>query len=327
MPNIDTPLRNFWYPVALATDVASKPIPRTLLDEQIVLWRSKGAINAFRDICIHRGTRLSIGSVENDQLVCAYHGWTYGCGGNITRIPAVPQERPIPSKARAVSFKCKELYGLVFVCLGEPEHDIYAVPEFGQEAFQTHILGPVRWKAGAARSFENFIDEAHLPWAHPGLLGNRDNIPVIPSREVRPTEYGFYFEYSSECRSRIDPNQTTTNLLTYDIDLPFALYHENIAPTGERVIDLFFTTPVSEKESDRYMIVARNFGFDQPAEKFKNFTLTVWEQDRVIVETQRPEEVPVDWAEELHVRGPDDPSVFYRKQLRGLGTPNSFGTI
>lgn len=323
MAKLENQLRDFWHPVAVAAEIGTKPYACVLLDEQLVIWRSSDGFSAFRDLCIHRGTRLSIGAVENNQLVCPYHGWTYNCHGSVTRIPAVPPERPIPSKARAVAYKCKEKYGLVFVCLGEPKQDIYVVPEFEDRSFQTHILGPVRWRAGAARSFENFIDEAHLPWAHPGLLGNRDNVPIIPSRDVKPTDRGFYFEYSSECRSRVDPSLTTTNLLTYDVDLPYALYHENIAPNGERVIDLFFTSPISDKESDRYMIVARNFGFDQPPEKFKNFTMTVWEQDRVIVETQRPEEVPIDWAEELHVRGPDDPSVLYRKQLRNLNNQSA----
>lgn len=315
-------LQDHWHPVALSASVQDKPVPATLLDEQLVLWRGEDGVAAFRDLCIHRGTRLSLGWIDKGQLVCPYHGWTYECGGAVTRIPAIPPERPIPTKARAKKFLCKERYGLVFVCLGEPKNDIYEVPEFEDSDFQTHILGPVRWKSGAARSFENFIDEAHLPWAHPGFLGNRDNVPIIPSREVRTRGDGFYFEYNSECRSRTDPNKFTNNLLTYDVVLPYELYHENISPEGERVIDLFYCSPISEKECDRYMIVARNFGFDQPAEKFRNFTLTVWEQDRIIVESQRPEEVPINWNEELHVRGPDDPSVMYRKMLQEMGVPN-----
>jgi vanillate O-demethylase monooxygenase subunit len=42
----------------------------------------------------------------------------------------------------------------------------------------------------------------------------------------------------------------------------------------------------------------------------------------VVVESQRPEELPVDLTEELHVRGPDDPSVIYRRMLRKLGVAN-----
>ena len=36
-------------------------------------------------------------------------------------------------------------------------------------------------------------------------------------------------------------------------------------------------------------------------------------------EEQRPEELPVDLAEEMHVRGPDDPAVVYRRALATIG--------
>jgi phenylpropionate dioxygenase-like ring-hydroxylating dioxygenase large terminal subunit len=312
-------LRDYWYPVTLSATVAGKPVPATLLDEQIVLWRNKDGVSAFRDLCVHRGTRLSVGWVENDQLICPYHGWSYACSGEVVRIPAAPPDRPLPRKARAIRYKCKERYGLVFVCLGEPKCDIYEVPNFEREEFKTHIVGPTQWQANAVRSFENFMDESHLPWVHNGLLGNRDNVPIIPSRSTRPTERGFYYECTSEVRKRVGDGKVTANRLTFDIVLPYSLYHENIMPNGDRHIDLFYVTPVSEKVSVRFMVVGRNHDLDEPAEKFRDFTLAVWEQDRVIVESQRPEEIPVEWTEELHVRGPDDPSVVYRRMLLQAG--------
>ena len=37
----------------------------------------------------------------------------------------------------------------------------------------------------AARSFENFIDEAHFPWVHPYLLGDPTNVKPTPARNAR----------------------------------------------------------------------------------------------------------------------------------------------
>jgi vanillate O-demethylase monooxygenase subunit len=316
------PLRDFWYPVARSSDLADRPLGARILDEPIVVWRTGGRVVAFKDLCIHRGTRLSLGSIDGERLRCAYHGWCYDAEGAVTEIPATPRERGIPAKARAIAYRCTERYGLVFVCLGNPRQPVYEVPEFEQPEFKTHILGGAYWKTGAARSLENFIDEAHLPWVHPGQLGNRQNPPVIPSREVQVKDGDFYFEFYSECQNRLDPSRTTVNLLTYHVVLPYTLYHENVSPDGERVIDLFMTAPVSESETVRYMVVARNFALEEPAEKFIQFTSRLWEQDRVVVESQRPEELPLDLAEELHVRGPDDPSVVYRRLLRELGVRN-----
>jgi phenylpropionate dioxygenase-like ring-hydroxylating dioxygenase large terminal subunit len=317
--NSRDPLADFWHPVALSADLGEKPIPVTLLGTQLVIWRTANGIFAFKDLCIHRGTRLSLGWVDQGQLVCPYHGWCYNESGAVTKIPAIPADRPIPAKARAEKYHCSERYGLVFVCVGEPRIPIYEVPEFEREGFRTHIVGPFRWTTSAARSMENFMDEAHLPWAHPGTLGNRDNVPVIPNREVAEREGAFYFECNSEVRSRLDKNKMTTNRLTYDVVLPFTLYHENIYPEGDRVIDLFFVSPLSERESVRYMIVARNFALEQPPDKLIKFTEGIWEEDRVLIESQRPEEIPVDWNAELHLRGPDGPSMVYRRKLLEMG--------
>jgi vanillate O-demethylase monooxygenase subunit len=163
------------------------------------------------------------------------------------------------------------------------------------------------------------MDEAHLPWVHPGALGNRDAVPIIPRREVKERNSAFYFECNSEVRSRTDAGKVTLNRLTYDIVLPFSVYHENIYPNGDRVIDLFFVSPDSERESTRYMVVGRNFALDEPPDKLIRFTNEIWEQDRALVESQRPEELPVDWKAELHIGGPDGPSMVYRKKLIELG--------
>src|SRR5262249_14599415 len=59
-------------------------------------------------------------------------------------------------------------------------------------------------------------------------------------------------------------------------------------------------SPIAGKEIDRYMFVARNFARDESDEKFRKFSLEVAEQDRVVVENQRPEALPLDLSEELH---------------------------
>jgi phenylpropionate dioxygenase-like ring-hydroxylating dioxygenase large terminal subunit len=312
-------LADYWHPVALSSDVRNEPVAVQLLGEQIVVWRSSNGINAFNDLCIHRGTRLSLGWIARDELVCPYHGWCYGEDGQVTKIPAIPKDRPIPSKARTSRYQCTERYGLVFVCLGTPKLPIYEVPEFERAGFGVHIIGPAHWKTSAARSVENFMDEAHLPWAHPGTLGNRDAVPTIPQRDIKERAGAFYFECTSEVRSRTDSAKVTLNRLTYDIVLPFSVYHENVYPNGDRVIDLFFVSPTSTRESTRYMVVGRNFALDHPPDKLIAFTNKIWEQDRVLIESQRPEELPVDWNAELHVRGPDGPSMIYRKKLVELG--------
>jgi phenylpropionate dioxygenase-like ring-hydroxylating dioxygenase large terminal subunit len=316
-------LRNYWHPVALSSAVTDKPIAVVLLNTDVVIWRNKDGIFAFKDLCVHRGTRLSIGWIDKGELVCPYHGWCYSKEGAVTRIPSIPPERPIPAKARVEKYRCEERYGLVFVCLGEPRRPLYEVPaSIDSDKYKRHVVGPVYWKASAARSFENFFDEAHLPWAHDGYLGSRENVPLIPQREVQEKNGGFYYEVPSWCGNRIDKNSLALHRLTYDLELPFTVFHGNVAPDGTEIQDLFFSSPVTDDTCVRFMVVWRNYSFEQPTENFVNFTKTVWEQDRVLVENQRPEQVPIDLNEELHLRGPDGPSVVYRRMLGEIGVHN-----
>src|SRR5438132_12013457 len=97
---IDDPvLVNDWHPWA-STDrlAAGAPVAARLLGEDLVLWRSGQTYGAWRDLCVHRGTRLSLGkAVAGTALECPYHGWTYGADARCILMPAHPEQTP-PTK-------------------------------------------------------------------------------------------------------------------------------------------------------------------------------------------------------------------------------------
>jgi phenylpropionate dioxygenase-like ring-hydroxylating dioxygenase large terminal subunit len=64
--------------------------------------------------------------------------------------------------------------------------------------------------------------------------------------------------------------------------------------------------------------MAMNYSFDTPAEKIRAFQDEVTAQDLPIVESQRPEMLPLDLQSELHLRS-DRTAIAYRKWLRQLG--------
>jgi vanillate O-demethylase monooxygenase subunit len=57
----------------------------------------------------------------------------------------------------------------------------------------------------------------------------------------------------------------------------------------------------------------------RPDHDWEAFDAIVMEQDRRIVENQRPEVLPLDLSEELHLRGSDAGTLAYRRMLRDLG--------
>jgi phenylpropionate dioxygenase-like ring-hydroxylating dioxygenase large terminal subunit len=57
-------------------------------DPVLVMRDSTGQVNAFLNICRHRGNRLCRADAGNAAtLTCSYHGWTYGNDGRLVAVP------------------------------------------------------------------------------------------------------------------------------------------------------------------------------------------------------------------------------------------------
>lgn len=173
-------LAPLWHPVCTSRELSDTPVPARLLGRQIVLARLDGEAVAFDDLCRHLGAALSLGEVVDvagsSCLRCPYHGWSYDGSGRCVDIPA-RRGASIPREARVSSYRVREAYGLVWVCLQEPAWEIPAFPEYEDGRF--HVLDEIitygPWRASAPRVIMAALDDTHLPWVHPGILGDRDH--------------------------------------------------------------------------------------------------------------------------------------------------------
>ena len=318
--------RAMWHPVAYINDVTDSPIAVRLLDEPLVIVRLNGEISCFGDLCIHRGTALSLGTVTGANLKCAYHGWEFDSSGSCVRIPSRPQGS-IPRKARVEKFACKEAAGLVWVCLEPPAR--FPLPEYS--AWSDHDYRTVRiplydWHSSAARRVENFIDFSHFPFVHAGVLGDPDK-PEIPDHPVTRSDHTIAFELGvEEVPNELKGDQALDGPIqrqpsTYTVSMPYSV--ELDQPLGEgRHFRLFMaSSPVGRKETRTFSWCSRNYDVDPASdESFVEFQRVILEQDRVVVESQRPEELPIDLSEELHIKGVDQASIEYRRWLLELAS-------
>ena len=96
--------------------------------------------------------------------------------------------------------------------------------------------------------------------------------------------------------------------------LPFTIHHERLAD-NRRMANFFTCQPISATRSRRYMWVTRTGQFDAPIEESQAITDLIREQDELIVQAQRPEELPIDLSAELHLHGSDAVAVAYRRHL------------
>ncbi len=315
-PDLWPALRKYWHPVLAAREVTDRPVPVKLLDQRLVLVRVGGRLVCFRDLCIHRGTPLSLGWVEGDNLVCGYHGWSYGADGVCTRIPALPSGRSIPLRARVESFRADERYGLVWVALEEPRTPIPEFPEACDPEFNLIFHPPSTWKASAARRTENTVDAAHFPWVHEGILGTRDH-PEVPVFPIERCGEELRFEYED----LPNPMHPMPHRRVYRMHRPFTIYQRKVRD-GDRDVEASFSTtcPNGARESTAFLVIARNFHIpeEELARRFELDEL-IRAQDQPVVEGQRPEELPLDLAAELHIKGPDAIAVEYRRFMAELG--------
>ena len=321
-----------WHPVAYAAEVSDKPAAVTLLGEAVVVWRtSDGRPHAMRDLCIHRGTALSLGWIADDCLVCPYHAWRYDAGGACVRIPQ-SVNTTIPAKARTPVYRCQERYGLIWVCLGadEPAYALPEIPELESGAYKVVNTGPFAWRCDASRQVENFTDFGHFPWVHPGLLGDPDR-PVVPDHAVETREHVLHYTIVRPEAPNSDEFPVFANTKTvrperrsrYELHLPYTIVLR-LGWGGERGMVYFFASQPETRERCRgYCIIGRNYDLDDPDSTLQEFERTIFGQDQRIVESQRPEQVPFDLADELHLKF-DGVAVAYRRAMRGqeLGDRN-----
>ena len=61
-------------------------------DPVVVARDAGGKVNAFLNVCRHRGNRVCRADSGNaSAFVCAYHGWTYGSDGRLIAVPSLKE--------------------------------------------------------------------------------------------------------------------------------------------------------------------------------------------------------------------------------------------
>lgn len=326
----------FWHPVARVDEIGDGPLGVVLLERPLVIVKLGGELVAMENVCRHLGAALSLGEVVNGEtLRCRYHGWEYDGTGRCVHIPLRETEK-IPSMARVEKFPCQVRYGLVWVCL-DPESDakLPEYPQFDDESFHKAPISVTNdWKASMPRLVMAALDDTHFSWVHPGILGVAGE-PTMPDRitddPVTVDENGVLV---SRYRTLMPANPMSTG---EDLDadstdtVPAEFY--NVATvntmtnviTGAEGVSVTFNAymPISHGLTRNFCQLARDYDKDPARDQaFEDFNHEIKEQDREIVESQRPWLLPPLKARMiLYVRPEDVPLVEYQKYLERIGVP------
>jgi vanillate O-demethylase monooxygenase subunit len=288
----------------------------------------------MQDLCRHFQAKLSLGAIEHiggkgDCLMCPYHGWSYGEDGHCVFIPQLTPDRQIPTDAIVPTYAVAERYGLIWLCL-DP-NPIYGIPDFPHVDDPSFLTGPLRtyepWTASAPRVIMAALDDTHGPWVHEGLVGDRSN-PLPPDHEVMRN--GRDLVVQVKMMQPVNPTiaeEGQSGLqevhLTTTVGIPNTI-HFTIRAKGSQRVTLIWQAvcPVRHNKTLTFWGSSRNYDLDQPVYniEFEAMQDTLREQDKRIVESQRPWLLPPFWTKtELPLRPADLPLIEYQRWLEDLG--------
>ncbi|MGA7323651.1 MAG: aromatic ring-hydroxylating dioxygenase subunit alpha [Rhodomicrobium sp.] len=228
---------------------------------------------------------------------------------------------------RSAPLPVRERYCCVWTTLGKPVREIFTIKEAEESDRRVVPCGWVRMRASGLRVVENFLDMAHFPYVHTGILGDE------PHTEVP--------HYASEIRRDVDevwasnctffqPRMTASKAggdfvqLTYRVPSPFAVMLYRVCSSSPERLDAIalFIQPMEEDfcraQPIMYLIDERSTHTG-----LLNFEQVIFLQDRIILENQRPLLLPLEPRREIPTRA-DSSSVAYRRWLKEKGI--RFGT-
>ena len=281
----------------------------------------------MRDLCIHRGTALSLGWVADDCLVCPYHAWRYDASGACVRIPQ-SAAATIPAQGAharvSVPGALRPRSGCAWPRASRPTR-CPRCRSSNPAAWKVVNTGPFAWQSDASRQVENFTDFGHFPWVHPGLLGDPER-PVVPEHSVDTQGHVLHYTIvrpeapnSDDFQVFANPDTVTPERRSrYELHLPYTIVLR-LGWGGDKGMVYFFASQPETPERCRgYCIIGRNYDFDDPDSTLQEFERVIFGQDQRIVESQRPEQVPFDLADELHLKF-DAVAVAYRRAMKAQG--------
>ncbi|MDE2240533.1 MAG: aromatic ring-hydroxylating dioxygenase subunit alpha, partial [Rhodospirillales bacterium] len=308
----DQALLNDWHVVGYSSELANgKMMPVTLLERDLIAWRDEaGEVHVWEDLCVHRGARLSKGWVQNNKVVCPYHGWRYDGTGSCVLMPAAPSEKPM-KKAHAIVHHAQDKYGFIWACIGTPAQGIPVFAEWDDPAYKLTHCGPYKFRSGY-RALDNFVDPTHFSFVHPGVNGIGEEPDEIPPYEVHEDENGLRSSEVRVTQPYGDPrNIPVIAFYSYKIMRPLVSYlqkrleimdpaQQHLGNPADRFCTYFTAQQVDPVTSIVRICCGTNFEIQPSDEDVRRRQDIVYAQDSGIVDTQRPEKIPVDLRYELH---------------------------
>jgi len=172
-----------WYLFCHARDLRDGPVPKRILNRDLVAFRTEsGRIAVLDASCSHLGANLGCGDIIGETIQCPFHNWRFETDGRCSHIPG---SSAIPAFAHQRSYPVAELNGYVFFFNGA--QPLFPLPFFEDEEPQDFHAAKLfsfeadaSWFMVAAQGF----DRQHFETVHDRRLLSEPEV-TCPSPFVR----------------------------------------------------------------------------------------------------------------------------------------------
>jgi len=227
--------------------------------EELVGYRvTSGKLFAIDAYCPHFGAHLGHGGrVENDCLVCPFHGWTWDAdGANV----AIPYSSKLNKSKRLVHHPVEERDGLIYTWhssdSAKPNWSPPNIPELTDDTkfFTPYSDACQLWEHSVLMPqfiLENNVDYAHLKYLHLW-----DQIPA--PEPVQETTDSFRSVFHGTLSTKQGPSKLTIDTISHGVGLSISRMY------GVRdATSVVCATPVDELHSDvRVTVAVQRFSED-----------------------------------------------------------------
>ncbi|AEA28090.1 aromatic ring-hydroxylating dioxygenase subunit alpha [Pseudonocardia benzenivorans] len=297
-------------------------MPTTLCKDPVVLdlWHALAALAETPPSTVHTttllGERVSY-AVDECGGVLAWRSREHLPVGS--RVAAADVPDVLPAVAR---------YGYVWTSLGTPPGDVFAIPEFAEPDRRNLNAGTIGVHVSAPRAIENFLDMAHFPFVHTDVLG------AEPHTEVREYDVEVSDErdevLATQCRM-FQPRASAASSEGADVEYVYrvphpycaVLYKTSGADESRQDVIAVFLQPVDEERVRAHLLLSV-LDDEHEDKEIRHFQVSIFGQDKPILENQHPKRLPLDPRAETPIRA-DRAAVSYRRWLSRKGI--TYGVI
>jgi phenylpropionate dioxygenase-like ring-hydroxylating dioxygenase large terminal subunit len=213
-------------------------------------------------------------------------------------------------------------WGLLFATLGTPDHELFHIDEAEEDDRRFVPCGWFTLRASGLRVVENFLDMAHFPYIHTGVLGAEPHTEVPRyDCEIRRDIDEVWATNCTFFQAQIAATETGGDFvqLTYRVPSPFTVMLYRVCPSAPDRLDAIalFIQPIEETLCRATPLMWLVDTVSTHTELLR-FEQVIFLQDKIVVENQRPLRLPLEPRLETPTRA-DGSSVAYRRWLKEKG--------